>query len=386
EFGDYIKLRADLLSKIQYNKFNRPVKSHTSTTTIQLNVYILQFVKLDADGLLSNIYFSMLWKDENLVWNASQYNNLDLVDFAFEEVWTPDIIAWNAKSPTPSEDLKQTTLTVNSTGYVRWRTQATLNTYCYINLNDYPFDEQRCAVTLGSWMHYQREINLTRYGKGESDSIYGPLRLNPEWDVSKMSSNWWNQGTVNGYSIVSFKFKFKRKISSFHYTVFMPYLAASLLVIATFWTPIGSKFRYIYTNIAVVIFVTLLIFLSYKIGIWTYGVPYAIRCVSINLLMTIVLINFSSLVSDYFKSLIEKRVNPPLFLVKALALKQLNAILCLTTKEENSLITECVESDEESAAAIGKRNDSSSKWMILLEIIDRCCFCLYVILFLVFHS
>ncbi|RWS07154.1 nicotinic acetylcholine receptor subunit beta3-like protein [Dinothrombium tinctorium] len=171
----------------------------------------------DGDGLLSKE-----WKDENLVWNASQYNNLGVVQSAFEQVWTPDLIAWNSKSPTSSEELKQSHLTVNSSGYVWWGTGATLNTYCYINLDDYAFDKQQCRIDLGCWMHSQLEINITKFHDSE-DSIYGPYASNPEWDSSKVSEEWRNTGKQ---------------------------FRTSLLVITTFWTPIGSKFRYLYTNIA----------------------------------------------------------------------------------------------------------------------------------------
>lgn len=39
--------------------------------------------------------------------------------------------------------------------------QSTFRTKCPLNLINYPFDEQFCAVKFGSWVHTSDQINIT---------------------------------------------------------------------------------------------------------------------------------------------------------------------------------------------------------------------------------
>ncbi|RWS27707.1 nicotinic acetylcholine receptor subunit beta3-like protein [Leptotrombidium deliense] len=333
EVLDYIKLREQLLVKNAYNRNIRPVKDHSKTL-------------MSSNALSTDLYTSLMWQDEQLQWNPTDYNNLTKIEFEFSELWTPDVIAWNSVDKSV-QDLSETRLVANSTGHVTWLTKGSMKTFCMLNYQDYPFDTQKCYLTFGSWMYVTREVNLTRFSDKDK-FYYGPYIRNPEWEYVNVSGN---------------------------------YYATSLLVVTTFFTPIGSKYRYLYTNLAVGILIVLLFYISFKIGLWGTGVPYAVRCLSVNLLITIIFVLISTLLHFQCRSLIRKRVNPPQFLVTYLDIKLVNTILCLTTKSEKSLVTE---NDEESVTEL--RVNLSSKWTVLLEIIDRFCCFLYILLWIIFHS
>ena len=73
-----------------------PVLNDSQAVTVQLGMALLH---IDIDELTSvltvDAWIRMLWTDEHLKWNKSEFNNVSQMHFGEDELWTPDIKLYN---------------------------------------------------------------------------------------------------------------------------------------------------------------------------------------------------------------------------------------------------------------------------------------------------
>lgn len=113
------KLRSKLLTENKYDRLSKPLKNHKAKIQLTLSNHLFQVVDLVSDrnsfrinkiikmnfiifflqssnGILkTNFLIMSAWDDEHLVWNLSDYNNIEAVRFNHYEIWKPDLCVWN---------------------------------------------------------------------------------------------------------------------------------------------------------------------------------------------------------------------------------------------------------------------------------------------------
>ncbi|CAG2109828.1 unnamed protein product [Medioppia subpectinata] len=62
----------------------------------------------------------------------------------------------------------------------------TIKTSCSVDLTDYPYDKQTCDIRFGSWSHNQDQINITTLG--QQFWVGGLWYTNAEWNVINVKS------------------------------------------------------------------------------------------------------------------------------------------------------------------------------------------------------
>ena len=81
---------------------------------------------------------------------------------------------------TAADLLADTNVELSPDGVVSWTTPALFKSSCRIDIDDYPFDVQRCPLKFGSWTYHGLEINVTSF----HESIFlDNLMKNGEWEV-----------------------------------------------------------------------------------------------------------------------------------------------------------------------------------------------------------
>ena len=60
---------------------------------------------------------------------------------------------------------------VRSDGQVLWMFPAVVNTYCTLDVRNFPFDSQRCDLVFISWTFNGDKLNLT-FDESEHHAIY----------------------------------------------------------------------------------------------------------------------------------------------------------------------------------------------------------------------
>ncbi|KAI8777769.1 acetylcholine receptor subunit beta 2 isoform X1 [Biomphalaria glabrata] len=82
------------------------------------------------------------WEDVNLRWQASEYGGIDEFLVPSEKIWIPDIVLFN-NADGKYEVTLMTKATVYANGHVVWEPPAIYKSSCMINVEYFPFDEQK---------------------------------------------------------------------------------------------------------------------------------------------------------------------------------------------------------------------------------------------------
>ena len=53
-------------------------------------------------------------------------------------------------------------------GGVNWAAPKIVSSYCPIDVNTFPFDEQDCPMKFGPWQHEGQEVRITGGGSGKN--------------------------------------------------------------------------------------------------------------------------------------------------------------------------------------------------------------------------
>ncbi|XP_019632173.1 PREDICTED: neuronal acetylcholine receptor subunit alpha-7-like [Branchiostoma belcheri] len=95
-----------LLDKLlkNYNILERPVLNDSDALTVNLGVTLQQIIDVDEKNqiLTTNIWVRMIWTDEYLSWNESEFGGLNQIRLDPKRIWVPDILMYNRFSPGPA--------------------------------------------------------------------------------------------------------------------------------------------------------------------------------------------------------------------------------------------------------------------------------------------
>ena len=158
----------------------------------------------------------------------------------FDKIWTPYIGITNAiENPfehTQSPDFR---ITLHKDGHCLFSPDGTFIFRCGLNLWNFPFDSQRCFISIEKYRYFDSELNL----------IPGDFRLenfneNDQWIVELDGSEWQEMfyRNVSDYAI-NFNFIFKRKSLYYTWSIILPCLCVAIVELATFAVPFESFVR-----------------------------------------------------------------------------------------------------------------------------------------------
>uniref|UniRef100_A0A914VP84 Uncharacterized protein n=1 Tax=Plectus sambesii TaxID=2011161 RepID=A0A914VP84_9BILA len=156
EFNVYKAITAD------YDKNVRPAKNFSASMVV--SVELTFFVLLNMDPKQETITFQteveLIWKDENIRWNASEFGDTSSVLIPSELLWKPDIIVTTGLEVEEMMPDKQRFVSVLNDGTVRSSSPSVITNQCRMSIDAFPYDEQECILILGSWMYPTDQIDL----------------------------------------------------------------------------------------------------------------------------------------------------------------------------------------------------------------------------------
>lgn len=83
------------------------------------------------------------------------------------------------------QDLMNTHAIVSSSGHVLWMFPAIVKVYCTLDVQHFPFDDQRCSIVFISWTFNGLKLNVT-FNETEQQAIYYNPK-NQEWFVEELT-------------------------------------------------------------------------------------------------------------------------------------------------------------------------------------------------------
>lgn len=226
----------DRLTTYNYS-YIRPESDLDTATTVRFKFFLVNLQDLDDNNSKFSVtgYFEINWKDNNLTWDPTSYDNTDSIRIPSGYMWKPHLLVGNPYADATVISLQQSTIRVFSDGSAYWYPADSYQMSCDADVSYFPFDSQTCEIWLLPWDHGASEINVTLTQTTVDLSSYNP---NPTWDY--VSSNVYTQSSSNG---VHFTMKFKRRPTFFMINIIFPIILLGVLNVFVFVLPADSGER-----------------------------------------------------------------------------------------------------------------------------------------------
>ena len=179
-----------------------------------------------------------------------------------DQVWKPDLLLYNSISDSFDSNYPSKAV-INNHGKVLWIPPAIVQSACSVDVQFFPFDEQKCDLSYGPWTHDFTRMDVHNTfmidNRPSGDLTY--LVPNGEWNVT---SFWATReevdfGLENPYVFLTYRLHLKRYHKSGIMNYLLPCLTVSILAILVFILPpdAGEKI-----GLAITTLLTLVVFLQ----------------------------------------------------------------------------------------------------------------------------
>ncbi len=132
-----------------------------------------------------------------------------------------------------------------STGYIYMLAPYRIEAKCHMNLRYFPFDEQKCILKYGSWVHSMDLINITNMHKANGPGKIDLEELHPSEDFVLLNTK--SERIVmkypcceEWYGHVEFTLGLKRSSGAYSAKLILPSVLTGFMILATFLLPPGS--------------------------------------------------------------------------------------------------------------------------------------------------
>ncbi|KAL3985611.1 Acetylcholine receptor subunit alpha-type acr-16 [Acanthocheilonema viteae] len=230
------RLYDDLMKN--YNNLERPVENHSQPVVIYLKVSLQQIIDVDEKNQIVyvNAWLDFAWNDYKLRWDKAKYGNITDVRFPAGKIWKPDVLLYNSVDAN-FDSTYPTNMIVYNTGDISWIPPAIFKISCKINIEWFPFDEQRCFFKFGSWTYGGDKLDL-QPGKGGFDiSEYMP---SGEWALPMTTVS----RTVKFYECcpepypdLKFYLHLRRRTLYYGFNLIMPCILTTMMTLLGFTLP-----------------------------------------------------------------------------------------------------------------------------------------------------
>lgn len=219
-----------------YDKATRPVFNASHAVDVFLGITLTQIFDVDERNqvLTTNIWLDQSWKDEKLVWNPADYNNLSVLRIPCSKLWLPDIVLYNSADDYTNGYMQALTM-VHSDGSVFWPPIVKLRSTCNIEITYFPFDDQICRMKLGSWAYDGYQVDVHDSAKAIDLDNYVS---NGEWklvDVKVKRNVVFYACCQEPFPDVTFYIHMRRRTLYYTYNVIIPCVMLSILTLMGFW-------------------------------------------------------------------------------------------------------------------------------------------------------
>jgi len=192
--------------------------------TVQSGMTVTDFNLCAHKEVLTTVgYATFMWNDNRLAWNTTNFGGIDRLHVSANEVWLPDIIAYNLVGPLIHN--APTNAIIFNTGLMIYVPYVTTQTHCDVNYENWPFGEQNCTFTAGSWTMDMTRLDIQPYlgmsePKNESPLEFDHMLYQNKYEIlgSQYERNEKEYPCCPGEKYpsmtTSFQFKLKRKFEN----------------------------------------------------------------------------------------------------------------------------------------------------------------------------
>ncbi len=153
---------------VNYNKHLPPRRNLSSPVHVWLKFQLLSIEEVDVirEVFVSNILVTFCWEDHHINWNSSEYANLTHLRFPRSNVWTPDIVIQNSVDHVPYLGSSEYLVTIDTNGYAFMALEIKASTLCFVKVDRFPFDTQKCTIMFASDHYTRKELQIKQLQVG----------------------------------------------------------------------------------------------------------------------------------------------------------------------------------------------------------------------------
>ncbi|XP_023108953.1 neuronal acetylcholine receptor subunit alpha-9 [Felis catus] len=233
------KLFNDLFE--DYSNALRPVEDTDKVLNVTLQITLSQIKDMDERNqiLTAYLWIRQIWHDAYLTWDRDQYDGLDSIRIPSDLVWRPDIVLYNKADDESSEPVN-TNVVLRYDGLITWDAPAITKSSCVVDVTYFPFDNQQCNLTFGSWTYNGNQVDIfNALDSGDLSDFIEDV----EWEVHGMPAvkNVISYGCCSEpYPDVTFTLLLKRRSSFYIVNLLIPCVLISFLAPLSFYLPAAS--------------------------------------------------------------------------------------------------------------------------------------------------
>ncbi|KAI6197450.1 hypothetical protein M3Y94_01226000 [Aphelenchoides besseyi] len=165
-----IRLTRDILAPDRYDTRVRPTLNHSKPTEIHISMSLYQLIDvIEPDQVIQlNMWMIQEWVDENLDWNPNQYGLINSTILPHSTIWLADTYLYNSVVMAPDETERYMNIKATSLYWegrkgskISFLYPAIYTLTCRLNIRFFPYDQQNCTLTIGSWTNSKSAVDYT---------------------------------------------------------------------------------------------------------------------------------------------------------------------------------------------------------------------------------
>jgi len=237
-----------------YYKESPPVPQDGGPLPVGVGINFVKFKDFDEVAGTMNIALNLrlCWDDDRLSFNAQEFFNMswshegDKIPIRSNFIWTPDITVLNevgglhkllATHSSPlvlSDDAFRNETGVN----VLWSRPLDVRSNCDVDMSQYPFDEQRCYIVIGSWASSRRQMELVPQPFFAEYTVHtSEFRVH---NITVRKRDIYTRNTAEKFNEVVYSIVLQRYPHYYVINFILPMVAITLLTVATMWMSPGN--------------------------------------------------------------------------------------------------------------------------------------------------
>ncbi|XP_018420362.1 PREDICTED: 5-hydroxytryptamine receptor 3A-like [Nanorana parkeri] len=148
----------------------RPVKNWTTPTIVYIDMSLYTIVSLNTalQTMTTYLWFNMAWPNEFISWDPDVYCGIEQILIPGNNFWLPDLYIYEMTESDNNVPVIPY-YTVTHEGKIINSKPLRIVSSCKLNIFKFPFDEQTCSLTFGSYIHSVE--NIIMLAKANSSQV-----------------------------------------------------------------------------------------------------------------------------------------------------------------------------------------------------------------------
>ncbi|XP_042363277.1 5-hydroxytryptamine receptor 3A-like [Plectropomus leopardus] len=182
---DYLNLTTDNSAF----KVTRPVLDHKNLTIVKLDIilYAILAVMEKTQTFIPFIWATVTWNNERISWDPAQFCGITHISVPKDMLWKPDLFIYEM---TQKDDSPQNPyMYVSNDGKINSEEDMRVVSTCEMDVHKFPFDTQRCNISIGSAIHCVEEIRLFPFSNSSRATQFSRelMITQGEWEFLQLS-------------------------------------------------------------------------------------------------------------------------------------------------------------------------------------------------------